>query len=187
MKKILILIPALTLSLIVGCGNQEEGTKKSSESGNKKETTVNTSEEKETNNEVYFKDNEAKLVDLKIKITETKVIQPGEKGNEYGEKPVFAIWYETTNLSDKDIDPTTGWMAVFEAVQDNNTNSVNTLEVGGLPDDQFLDSQLETIKKNGTVKNAVAYELDDLETPVTLIATQGLGGDKLGEQNFNIK
>ncbi|UQZ76712.1 DUF5067 domain-containing protein [Niallia circulans] len=187
MKKILILISALTLSLIVGCGNQEEGTKKSSESGNKKETTVNTSEEKETNNEVYFKDNEAKLVDLKIKITETKVIQPGEKGNEYGEKPVFAIWYETTNLSDKDIDPTTGWMAVFEAVQDNNPNSVNTLEVGGLPDDQFLDSQLETIKKNGTVKNAVAYELDDLETPVTLIATQGLGGNKLGEQNFNIK
>lgn len=187
MKKILILISALTLSLIVGCGNQEERTKNSSESENKKETTVNTSEEKETNNEVYFKDNEAKLVDLKIKITETKVIQPGEEGNEYGEKPVFAIWYETTNLSDKDIDPTTGWMAVFEAVQDNNPNSVNTLEVAGLPDDQFLDTQLETIKKDGTVKNAVAYELDDLETPVTLIATQGIGGDKLGEQNFKLK
>jgi len=78
-------------------------------------------------------------------------------------------------------------MAVFEAVQDNDPNKVNTLEVTGLPDDQFLDSQLETIKKDGTVKNAVAYELDDLETPVTLIATQGMGGEKLGEQNFNIK
>ncbi|MEK5381970.1 hypothetical protein [Niallia sp. FSL W8-0635] len=43
------------------------------------------------------------------------------------------------------------------------------------------------MKKDGTVKNAVAYELDDLETPVTLIATQGVGGDKLGEQNFKIK
>jgi hypothetical protein len=56
-----------------------------------------------------------------------------------------------------------------------------------LPDNQFLDSQLETIKQNGTVSNAVAYELDDLETPVTLIATQGISGDKLGEQTFEIK
>ncbi|MEI2467768.1 DUF5067 domain-containing protein [Bacillales bacterium AN1005] len=114
-------------------------------------------------------------------------MQPGEKGNEYGEKPVFAIWYETTNLSDTDINPTSGWMTVFEAVQDNDPDAVNTLEVAGLPDDQFLDSQLETIKKDGKVKNAVAYELDELETPVTLIASQGIGGDKLGEENFNIK
>ncbi|EWG08372.1 DUF5067 domain-containing protein, partial [Cytobacillus firmus] len=132
-------------------------------------------------------DNEAKLNDLKIKITDTKVIQPGEPGNEYSKKPVFAIWYETTNLSDKDIDPTTAWTVVFTAVQDNNPNAVNELNVGALPDEKFLDTQLETIKKDGTVKNAVAYELDDLETPVTLIATQGISGDKLGEQDYNIK
>ncbi|OKO50847.1 DUF5067 domain-containing protein [Bacillus toyonensis] len=187
MKKALILTSALALSIIAGCSNQDEGTKNGSNSANKEATTKSTNEKKETNNKFSFKDNEAKLNDLKIKITETKVIQVGEKGNEYGKKPVFAIWYETTNLSDKEINPTTGWMAVFKAVQDNNPNSVNTLEIGGLPDDQFLDSQLETIKKDGTVKNAVAYELDDLETPVKLIATQGISGDKLGEQIFNIK
>lgn len=65
-------------------------------------------------------------------------------------------------------------MTVFEAVQDNDPDAVNTLEVAGLPDDQFLDSQLETIKKDGKVKNAVAYELDELENPVTLIASQGI-------------
>ena len=186
-KKTLMLTSGLLLSIILGCSNQDEGTKNVTDSANKEATTQNINKEMETNDEVYFKDNEVKLNDLKIKITETKVIQSGETGNEYGEKPVFAIWYETTNLSDKEIDPTTGWMVVFEAVQDNNPNAVNTLEVGGLPDDQFLDSQLETIKKDGTVKNAVAYELDDLETPVTLVATQGMGGDKLGEQIFNIK
>ena len=153
----------LLLSIIIGCSNQDEGTKNSSASESEIATTENTDEGKETNDEVYFQDNEAKLNDLKIKITETKVIQAGEKGNEYGEKPVFAIWYETTNLSDKEIDPITGWLAVFEAVQDNNPNAINTLEVGGLPDDAFLDSQLETIKKDGTVKNAVAYELDDFK------------------------
>ncbi|MEH7107797.1 DUF5067 domain-containing protein [Bacillus sp. JJ1764] len=153
----------------------------------KKSDSANNEEKATSNKDVYFKDNEARLNDLKIKITETKVIQPGETGNEYGEKPLFAIWYETTNLSDKDIDPISAWMAVFEAVQDNNPNAVNTLEVGGLPDNQFQDSQLETIKKDGTVPNAVAYELDDLETPVTLIATQGIDGDKLGEKSFDIK
>jgi len=142
MKKSLLLISALSLSIMAGCGNQDEGTKNGSESVNKEAATENTTEVKETNNDLYFKDNEAKLNDLKIKITETKVIPVGEKGNEYGEKPVFAIWYETTNLSDKEINPTSGWMAVFEAIQDNNPNAINKLEVGSHPDDQYLDSQL---------------------------------------------
>ncbi|MGW6235039.1 DUF5067 domain-containing protein [Peribacillus butanolivorans] len=178
---------------MVGCSNaQDEATKTDSDSANNEVATENDSKETDSkenkvDNKLYFKDNEAKINDLKIKITETKVIPVGEVGNEYSEKPVFAIWYETTNLSGKDIDPITAWMAVFEAVQDNDPNAINTLEVAGLPDDQFLDSQLETIKKDGTVKNAVAYELDDLETPVTLIATQGIGGDKLGEQTYNVK
>ena len=187
MKKSLLLVSALSLSIMAGCGGQEEGTKTPSESAQNETTTENATEVQEVNKDIYFKDNEAKLEDVKIKITETKVIPVGEEGNEYGDKPVFAIWYETTNLSDDDINPTSGWMAVFEAVQDNDPNAINTLEVGSHPDDQYLDSQLETIKKGGTVKNAVAYELDDLETPVTLIATQGIFGDKLGEQTFNIK
>lgn len=182
-KKILLLISVLAVFTAGGCGSNENTEKETSSNNPNSEVTT----EKETSRDVYFKDNEVKINDLKIKITETKVIQPGETGNEYGDKPVFAIWYETTNLSDKDIDPITGWLAVFEAVQDNNPNSVNTLEVGGLPDNQYLESQMETIKKNGTVKNAIAYELDDLETPVTLIARQGIAGDKLGEQNFDIK
>jgi len=191
MKKTILLISVLALFIIAGCGgNQDKATKNGSDNANKKATTENAKENKKnetTNKDVYFKNNEAKLNDLKIKITGTKVIQAGETGNKYGKKPVFAIWYDTTNLSDKDIDPTTAWGAVFEAIQDNNPNAVNKLEVGGLPDDKFLDSQLETIKKGGTVQNAVAYELDDLVTPVKLIATQGIGGDKLGEQTFNIK
>lgn len=186
-KKTIILTSALTLAIISGCGNQDEATNNGSDSANKEVTTENANVEKETDDELYFKDNEAKLNDLEIKITETKVIQIGEQGNEYGEKPIFAIWYEVTNLSDKEIDPNIGWIAVFEAVQDNNPNAINTLNVGGLPDEQFLDSQSETIKKGGTVKSAIAYELDDLETPVTLIATQGFDGNKLGEQTFNIK
>lgn len=187
MNKKLIFSAALVLSLgLAACGEE-----KAKEEPQKEETSVPASTDKtdkeEKSEDVYFKDGEAKLEDLKINITETKVIPVGEKGNEYGEKPVYAIWYSTTNLSDKDIDPTIAWSAVFTAIQDNNPNSVNKLEVGMLPDDKFLDTQLETIKKDGTVENAIAYELDDLETPVTLVANQGVSGKELGKQDYEVK
>ena len=185
--KRLIFSATLVLSLgLAGCGEDasKDGTPK--EDTQTPATTDTVAKEVESQ-DVYFKDNEAKLEDLKINITEMEVIQPGEAGNEYSDKPILAIWYNTTNLSDKDIDPSTAWIAVFTAIQDNNPNAINELNVGGLPDERFLDTQLETIKKDGTVENAIAYELDDLETPVTLVANQGVGGKELGRQDYEIK
>ena len=191
MNKKLIFSATIICALLLGaCGADKKTEDKEVQETQDVAATKGNEVEKETaakEEDVYFKDNEVKLVDLKINITDTKVIQPGEAGNEYGEKPLFAIWYDTTNLSDKDIDPMTAWIVVFTAVQDNNPNAVNELEVGTSPDDSFLNSQSETIKQDGTVKNAVAYELDDLETPVTLIANQGIMGDELGRQDFNLK
>ena len=124
--------------------------------------------------------------DYTITITDYKVIQPGETGNEYGEKPVIAFWYDTTNTGDEaDIDPMTAWIMVFQAVQDNDPNAVNTLNVAGLPDEQFLDSQMQNIKPGGTVANAVAYELDDDTTPVELTA-QDVTGNAYGSQTYEI-
>lgn len=125
--------------------------------------------------------------DFTIDILEYKVIQPGEAGNQYGEKPVLAIWYNTTNTSGKDIDPTTAWTYTMTAIQDNNPDMVNELNVGLHPDESLLDSQMASIKEGGTVKNAVAYELTDLETPVELKATNGLFGEDLGSKIIDIK
>lgn len=134
-----------------------------------------------------FSDNVLVADDYTITITDYKIIQPGDTGNEYGEKPVIAFWYDTTNTSDSDdIDASSAWISSFEAVQDNDPNRINELEIASLPDEQFLDSQMEKIKSGGTVSNAEAYELDDLETPVTLIATDILGAE-YGRQNFEIK
>src|SRR5699024_9386147 len=116
--------------------------------------------------------------DFKIEITDYQVIPAGETGNEYGDTPVIAFWYDTTNTSGTDIDPSTAWIYSLKAIQDNDPNAINELDMGMLPDDSFLDSQLETIKKDGTVSNAVSYELDDDFTPVTLVATNGLFGDE---------
>lgn len=120
-----------------------------------------------------------------IKITKVKVIPAGKKGNEYGHKPVIAYWYTTTNVDGSKTDPTTAWIFSFNAFQDNNPNAENKLKIAGLPDDKFLDSQLENIKKGGTVANAVAYELDDTKTPVELVAGAFLG-DEIGRMTYKL-
>jgi len=134
-----------------------------------------------------FKNGVLTTSEVKIVITKHKIIPVGEKGNEYGDKPVIAFWYKITNLTDKETDPT-DWIFDFSAYQDNNPNAENELDVASLPDDRFLDSQTENIKKGGTVENAVAYELDDLTTPVELVANDSLGfGDDLGRMTFELK
>lgn len=137
--------------------------------------------------EYFFKDGVLVSEDVKIEITDYRVLPVGEKGNEYGEKPVIAFWYKTTNLTgNENVDPTSAWIVMFTAIQDNDPNAINELNIGMLPDDTYADSQLETIKKDGTVENAVAYELDDTTTPVTLRAFRGILGEELGEQTFEI-
>ncbi len=132
-----------------------------------------------------FKNNVLTTNDIKIEITKYKIIKPGEKGNDYGEKPVIAFWYKATNISGKDLDPSDAWIWTFKAIQDNDPNSVNELNMGSLPDDKFLDTQDHKIKKGGTVENAMAYELSDTTTPVTLKATED--GEDVGEQTFKLK
>ncbi|HNA36025.1 MAG TPA: DUF5067 domain-containing protein [Microthrixaceae bacterium] len=119
-----------------------------------------------------------------IKITDKKVIPVGEPGNEYGDKPVIAFWYETTNLTDGDVSPM-NWVFVFSAYQDNDPNAVNELDLASLPDPQFLENQMVKIKKGGTVASAVAYELDDQTTPVELVASEGLGSHEIGRMTYN--
>ncbi len=194
MKKIvglgLILISSITLG---ACGNDD------SNSGTSKEATTNTStivtlesnsstaESSSSEQTATFKDGVASLVDIDIKITKHAVIQPGQPGNEYGDQPVIAFWYDTTNKTGKDIDPTTAWMAVFSAIQDNDPNMENKLQVASLPDEQYLNTQTNKIKQGGTVSNAVAYTLTDTTTPVTLVATQGIAGDEIGKQDYAIQ
>ncbi|MGV3185754.1 DUF5067 domain-containing protein [Weissella paramesenteroides] len=128
-----------------------------------------------------------KLHDIDVKITSWKVIPVGQKGNEYGKKPVIAFWYDTTNKTNKEIDPISAWSAVFSVYQDTSKSQVNELEVGSLPDEQFLDTQTETIKKNGTAPNAVAYDLDSETVKVNLKAHKGDGGKLIAKQKIAIE
>lgn len=174
MKKIIALILVLTVSLaLFACGDDKP------EKGEVKKGKVAAEE--------YFKNDVLETKYAKIEITDVKIIQPGEAGNEYSDKPVIAFWYKATNKTDEELDPNGAWFNNFVAYQDNDSDRINELNVGSLPDDKFLDTQSEIIKKGGTVENAVCYELDDLETPVLLKAVSEISGDKIGSKEYSIK
>ncbi len=174
MKKGLVLVISLLCLSLVGCGDKSSSNGTETAKGNVSDYS--------------FKDNIVVMEDLTLEITDYKVIQPGAAGNEYGDKPVIAFWYNVTNTSEKEFDAITAWLVSFDnPIQDNDPNLINTLEPAALPDYNFLDSQTETIKPNGTVECACAYYLDDMTTPVLLKSHKGIGGEFLGEQLYEIE
>ena len=103
---------------------------------------------------------------------------------------VQVIYIDTTNKTGKDIiNPMSVWFAAFSegVIQDNDKNKVNKLQVAMHPDKTLVRDQSATIKKDGTVSGAIAYELTDLTTPVKLTAYKGVGGAELGSQEFAVK
>lgn len=183
MKKSFVLLTCASIAIVLaGCGGatQSSGPTASNSSSAASESPV------ASVSDTSFKNGVLTTSDMKIEITDHKIIPVGAKGNEYGKKPVMAFWYKTTNLSGKNMTPM-DFLFVITAYQDNDPNAENKLEVGSLPDDKFLNSQMEKIKKGGTVANAVAYELDDKTTPVDLVASNDFGASEIGKVTYNLK
>ena len=189
MKKAIILgallLPTL---LLVGCSGDKEVKKETVKSSAEK--VVKKSEEKKepakTQGDFVSKASDSNFDgtmlrgnSYSVRITSHKVINPGEEGNEYGDKPVIAFWYDTLvspdYKNDRPIDPMSSWIMNFKAVQDNDPNAINELQIASLPDKNFLQSQMSQIKPGGTVANAVAYELTDTTTPVKLTEKDMMG------------
>lgn len=184
------LVPACAMSalalMLSGCGGSSTPGTSASSSTSSSSNGEGSSTADSAGSDASFKDGVLTTSDVRIEITDHKVIPVGKKGNEYGKKPVLAFWYKTTNVTGKKVDPT---VFIFDiaAYQDNNPNAENQLDVGALPDDKFLDTQTETIKKGGTVNSAIAYELDDLTTPVVLVASNDLGMTEIGKVTYQLK
>lgn len=160
-------------------------TLESSQSTGQAGSSDESDEDEKGDSESTFVDGVLTTSDVKIEITDHRVIAVGQKGNEYGDKPIIAFWYKITNVSGDDVDPME-WLYLITAYQDNDPNAVNEIEVSSLPDDRFLETQLETIKKGGTVENAMAYELDDEVTPVELVASE-MFEDEFGRTIYKLK
>ncbi|MCQ9335010.1 DUF5067 domain-containing protein [Corynebacterium phoceense] len=112
---------------------------------------------------------------LKIAITDHRIIQPGEEGNSYGDKPIIAFFYDITNKTEKNV-TVDDFGFYFDAVQDNDPNVVNELEFATYDVDGQFEKQMQKIKKDGTASGSRAFALDDETTPVDLIA-HGFGSE----------
>ena len=132
-----------------------------------------------------FKNGVLDVPAAKFEITDHRVIKPGEPGNEIGEKPLLVFNYDVTNKTDETL-TTTDFVVYFTAIQDNDPNKVNELDLGSYFDPETDDTQLEQIKKGGTVAGTIAYELDDLTTPVDLVASKSFSQDEIGRQTFEL-
>ncbi|WP_455494206.1 DUF5067 domain-containing protein [Gemella sanguinis] len=186
MKIKLLLCILATSVLISGCSTMKEEKKENPVTNETEKDKVNSTSR---TGEYTFKDGKVSMEDIDLKITKYKVISVGEEGNEYGDAPVIAFWYETTNKTEKDISPMTAWFASFpeDPIQDNDKNKVNKLQVAIHPDKTLVNDQMSKIKKGGTLSGAIAYKLTDLTTPVKLTAYKGIGGIELGSQEFAVK
>lgn len=160
---------AITSPLLVSCTAGEE----MSGGG---ENTVTEIEAEFGVGETSFEDGTLVSPHLNITITDTQLIQPGEPGNEYGEKAVVAIWYETTNVGGQHVDPLTAWFTHFRAVQDlgSDASAPTELTLGMVPEKEFEQSQSVAIEEGETVVNAVSYTALDTEAPVELVASDAV-------------
>ena len=141
-------------------------------------------EEEPAESPYFFLNNILVTKDVTMVIKDYKVLMPGETGNESGEKPVIAFWYDTTNLSEKEgVTASIAWHAMFRVCQGTDPNSDNELNEAPLPDNTLTETVNTAIKQNGTVSNAIAYYLDSLTAPVVIKATRGASGSIWGSRS----
>lgn len=174
--------------LLAACGQTEEKKEEKATTEASTETATTEAPTTEAPANAELKDKTAVLDDIDVKILETELMPKGSYDNQTADQLV--VTYEVTNKSDKEISPMTGYLAAFEATQED-ANSERKLDVGMTPmNDKYsyvTDVQMNNIKNGGTVKSAVAYDLKDMKTPVVLHASKGIGGEKLGTITVELK
>lgn len=126
-----------------------------------------------------YEDDEAR-----IEITGYEVLEVGSEYNKYGDVPLVCFKFNVTNLSDGDVSASGKWIDTFRAYQDNDPNFLNELNVGSQENSAYHDTGFAKIKKGGTVEDVMTYELDDEETPVTLVASYRW--EEIGSKDFDI-
>lgn len=132
-----------------------------------------------------FADSVLTMDDYTITITDYKTIQPGEKGNEDGSKPLLVFFYDTTNTgSETAFTPLAAWVRVLQPLQATASGQAAILPVGPQTEDQFIVTELQKIEPGDTVSSAISYKLEDTST-VTLVALDSSNGI-YGQQEFSL-
>src|SRR5699024_1693102 len=194
LRRVLLICSTILGIMFLGAcaGMYDSNTDKTNQPEDNGENTSNmngeeASDTNENEEDLPFQDGVIDINDVKLEIQETKVIDPGEKGNEDGENPVFAIWYDATNRTDEEITPEEAWTSQISAIQRGGAENANELEVTSLPNEEDSDTQKQPIKKDETVENSIAYELTSSKIPISFILEDATTGETAGEDNFDIE
>lgn len=178
MKKLwIMLLCAVMVLTATACGSAKPAETEKEEANHEEATTP----------DYYVDGNTAVTEECTIKITDCKVLKPGEGANSYGSDYVICFEYDMTNTSGEKMSPAVEWPCVMEVIQDNSADTVNTLSAAVVMGDNYAEVSLQEIKAGGTVHCAHYYTLSDTTTPVTINVRNGLMGDELGTMTFEIK
>ncbi|MDU9320109.1 DUF5067 domain-containing protein [Staphylococcus pseudintermedius] len=180
MKKVLFLLLASTL-VLAACGNE---SKKENDSKQESKKSEPKKEEKVNENTPTFKNDTLVIDDAVLKIKDTIIVHDKDIN-----KKMIVFKYEVKSKSGKEgVTPNNVFIAVFSVFQDTK-NSVAHLEVGMTPStgeyEEWSKHADDMIKKGKTSKGIMSYELEN-DKNVTLKATKGIGGKKLGEKEIDL-
>lgn len=183
MNKTAAILTTLALSLsLAACGNGNDD-KKDDKNENKTEKSVDKSDNSKKS-AIGFKDDTLTIEQGIIKLKKSEIVDTSEGKS-------IVITFDYTNKSDEPQEAFLVFLACFNLTQEDDT-AVHDLETAvGLYDVEGynqLDKNVSlSIKPGKTIEGAVAYTLKDDKSDVTLTATQGAMGDKLGTKTYKIK
>ncbi|MBO1202269.1 DUF5067 domain-containing protein [Staphylococcus simiae] len=185
MKKALIILFG-SLLLLSACNNKENDSTDSSKSSDTTKSTDTSKSSKVDDNKVQFKNDTLVLKKAVLKIKNVFLVNDKDSKNKH---KLLAFEYEVkSKANDKAITATNVWIASLNATQDSK-DTVNNLELGSTPSTGKFESwrthSHDAIKKGGTAKGIITYQLQN-DKEVTLTATQGIVGKKLGSKKIDI-
>ncbi|HHU6751666.1 TPA: DUF5067 domain-containing protein [Staphylococcus pseudintermedius] len=180
MKKVLFLLLASML-VLAACGNESKNENDSKQESKKSEPKK---EEKVNENTPTFKNDTLVIDDAVLKIKETTIVHDKDVN-----KKMLVLKYEVKNKSGKEsITPNNVFLATIDAFQDTD-NAIAKLEIGLTPStgeyEKWSKHANDTVKKGKVSKGIISYELEN-DKNVTLKATKGIGGKKLGEKEIDL-
>lgn len=185
MKKINTVLFLLFSGVLLGACSNSTTPDTTSESQNTSETETVVSVPETVEKEVYFDGETLKIEMATLNILSYEVLVPDE--SVYRDNNQIAFVFEVTNDDDEPLDGSMVWIACMEAFQETE-NTVGLLDVGMTPQDdkfeEYRGGEFDDLKPGGTRQYVIAYDLNDTETPIVLKATQGIGGQALGEKTF---
>lgn len=139
---------------------------------------------KNSSNTESFSKNSLKVKNFDLKITKTAVIPAGTSGNEFGKRPIFAIWYTIKNTSNKEVSPVSA-ASVLRAYQP--AQSKKQLVAAPLPDTKLASKYKIHIKKNHAAKGSMAWNLYDTKSSIKIHGVKYGTNHTIGVQTYSIK